>query len=421
MNIGGVADRASGAAKAARGAFDRLTTTLGPYARAGREFARPVISVVTGLGWGVLLLGVGSWFLGWRYGWNEMMVIAAVCWIVLLLAVLMTLGRAQLAIELTADPQRVTVGAPAAGSITVRNTARRPLLPIGLELPLGPGHARFLLPLLRAGAEHEEVFVVPTTHRCVMEVGPVSSVRGDPLGLLRRAVPWTESLEIFVHPITVHLDSLGAGLLRDLEGQTTNDISLSDLAFHALREYQPGDDRRYIHWRSTARIGKFMVRQFLDTRRSQVCIVVDSHRDSYPDADDYELAISAAASLTIRVVQDEQEVTVMAGEHAAPNAAPQRVLDVYSRAELSDHGLVDLVRRGLRISPDISLAILVSGSRMPFTELQRAASEFPPEVRVLLLTIDKDAPTSMRSVSGVSVLSLQRLGDLASLAQGALA
>ena len=114
-----------------------------------------------------------------------------------------------------------------------------------------------------------------------------TTVHGDPLGLVRRTVAWTERTELFVHPLTVSLESLGAGLLRDLEGTVTPDLSMSDLAFHALREYQPGDDRRYIHWRSSAKHDRLLVRQFLDTRRSHLAVVVDTSPEVYArDVDD---------------------------------------------------------------------------------------------------------------------------------------
>jgi uncharacterized protein (DUF58 family) len=391
------------------------------YGRILAKHLRPVFAVITRLGWAVFALGFGCWLLGWRLGWKELTVIGTAAWLLLLLCTLLIVGRARLDVGLVADPQRVVVGSPTAGALTVRNVSRRPLLPIGLELPIGAGAARFMLPLLGSGAAHDELFVVPTDRRGVMAVGPASTVRGDPLGLLRRTAAWTDSLEIFVHPITVHLDSLGAGFLRDLEGQTTNDISMSDLAFHALRDYEPGDDRRYIHWRSSAKAGKFLIRQFLDTRRTHVGVVVDSHIGSYPDPEDYELAVSAAASLTVRVVQDEMDVTVLAGDHVAPRAVGSRVLDIYSRAELAQHGLADLARRTNRIAPDLSTVLLVSGANTPFVELQRAANEFPPEVRVIALRVDPTRPSGIQDVRGVRILSLRRLGDLTGMFAGSLA
>lgn len=399
---------------------------------AGRERARllwtaagrlvlPVTGVVTRLGWGMLLLGFGCWVLGWLGGWHELMVVATAAWLLLLASTLLTIGRARLSVTLIADPQRVVVGAPAAGAVRVRNEGRRPLLPIGLELPIGGGAARFTLPFLMPGVEHEELFVVPTQRRGVVVVGPAMTVRGDPIGLLRRAVSWTHRIEIFVHPITVRLDSLGAGFLRDLEGQTTNEISMSDLAFHALRDYQPGDDRRYIHWRSSAKAGRFLVRQFLDTRRSHVGLIIDSDAAKYTDPDEFELAISAAASIAVRTVGDEQEVTVLAGEHADPGGRGSRVLDTFSRAELGEHGLLDLARRTIRIAPDVSLVFLVTGPRASFEELQRAANEFPIETRVMALQIDPARPTGLRELRGLTILTLQRLGDLAALLGGVAA
>ena len=58
---------------------------------------------------------------------------------------------------------------------------------------------------------------------------------------------------------------------------------MSDLAFHALREYVPGDDLRHVHWRSSARAGELLVRQYHDTRRNHATVVVDADPAAYPD------------------------------------------------------------------------------------------------------------------------------------------
>src|SRR5699024_9984886 len=83
---------------------------------------------------------------------------------------------------------------------------------------------------------------------------------------------------------------------RDLEGTPSSDLSSSDIAFHALRDYAPGDDRSHVHWRTTARTGKLMVRQFEETRRSHVVVALDDLAEHYASDEEFELAVSAAAS-----------------------------------------------------------------------------------------------------------------------------
>ena len=115
-------------------------------------------------------------------------------------------------------------------------------------------------------------------------VGPVRSVRGDPLSLLRRELVWTDATELFVHPRTVPLQGSAAGFIRDLEGQVSRSLTNSDVAFHALRGYVPGDDRRYVHWRTSARTGTLMVRQFEETRRSHLLVALSTAAGDYTDA-----------------------------------------------------------------------------------------------------------------------------------------
>src|SRR3546814_19904844 len=117
-----------------------------------------------------------------------------------------------------------------------------------------------MLPSLARDEEHEQLFDVPTRRRGVITIGPVASVRSDPLGLLRRTQRWADSADLHVHPVTVPLTNDSTGLIRDIEGVTPQEPSSSDVSFHALREYQPGDDRRATHWRTTARVGRLIAR-----------------------------------------------------------------------------------------------------------------------------------------------------------------
>ncbi|MFX4505177.1 DUF58 domain-containing protein, partial [Acinetobacter baumannii] len=80
------------------------------------------------------------------------------------------------------------------------------------------------------------------------------------MGLLRREHAFDDVHDLFVHPRTVALPSTSAGLVRDLEGNATRRLVDADMSFHAIREYVPGDSRRQVHWKSTAKTGRLMVR-----------------------------------------------------------------------------------------------------------------------------------------------------------------
>lgn len=390
---------------------ERAAPLTAAYRRTVR-WCRPVTSSISRFAWLVLAAAVVCWVLGYRLGWTELLLAAAACLVLLLLATVFLVGRAALEVRVDLDPQRVVVGNPAAGQILVRNASRQRLLPIRLELPVGAAVATFDLPSLAGGAETETLFVVPTNRRAVIPVGPATSVRGDPIGLLRRAVPWTGVIELFVHPRIVSLDNLGSGFLRDLEGQTTQDISMSDLNFHTLRDYVAGDDRRYVHWRSTARTGRLLVRQFVDTRRSHIAVLLDPRRYSYRTDEDFELAVSVAGSITVRAIRDDQDTALLAGPHGVVDATAQHALDTLSRVEFSSEDLNTLAAQAFRAVPQTSIAFLVTGPEVGFRDLRLAAGNFPVETRVIALAVAAGVGAGVRETNGLTTVQLSSLDEL---------
>ncbi|MFT3861067.1 DUF58 domain-containing protein [Micropruina sp.] len=399
----------------------QLWTAVAPVRAALRPVVATVARVfaaVTGFGWTVLALAGLCWLPAVLFGWGELGLAAAVLLAAFAIGCAFTIGRMNLRVELDADPMRVTVGESSAARVRVTNLARTPALPIGLEFPVGAAVGRFTLPPLGADASHDEVVIIPTQHRGVIDLGPVVTQRGDPFGLVRREVTWTERLELFVHPRRVPLEPLGSGLLRDLEGHTTQDTSMSDLAFHTLREYAPGDDRRYIHWRSSAKVasaqgnGTFLVKQFLDTRRSHIAVVTDADEAAYADPSEFELAISVGASVAVRALADEMDLTIVCGDHAAQKPIPSLALDTYSRAGYGPWTLAQSTGRLNQLAPDASVAILVSGSRSGFAAFARARAHLAPEVHTFAITVVRGGTMALRQASGMTVLTVSTLNDL---------
>src|SRR5512146_1114952 len=370
--------------------------------------------VTTPAGRGVLIAAVPAWLLGFQLGWKELFLVAACCLIALAIAVCFVIGRPSLHVTIQLEQARVAIGTAAAGRVVAVNRSRVRLRPLGVEVPVGLGRATFQFPSLAAGASHDEPFLVPTDRRAVIVIGPPSAVRADPLGLLRREAVTQTAVELFVHPKIVGLESLSPGLQRDLEGQATRDLSMSDLAFHTLRDYEAGDDRRHVHWRSSAKAGRLLVRQFQDTRRSQLTVVVDGATASYRTAEEFELAMSVAGSICVRAVQDQQNVCLVAASHAISAGSRHRFLDTIAAGTLAETGqdLATLAGRGHRLAQDTTVLMLLTGSVVPFRALQGAAVYFGPDVRVIALRCESDAPPGITRSGGLTVLALRALTDL---------
>ena len=161
----------------------------------------------------------------------------------------------------------------------------------------------------------------------------------------------------------------------------------SDVAFHALREYQPGDERRYIHWKSTAKTGTFMVRQFEETRRSHLVVALTLATGDYASEEEFELAVSVAGSLGVRAIRDGRTVSVVVSDASPPSSPSARCYAVRAARHASSRPACSTtspsstspaaalnIRDVARVAADdvdgISVAFLVCGSR---TDGRRAA------------------------------------------------
>lgn len=379
------------------------------------ERLRETLGVVNPLGWTVAGLGVVALAAGLVADWQELATLALGCLVLCLLALPFLAGRTRIRVQLELEPERIVAGGTVVGAVRVTNIAGGRLLPTILELPVGENAHRYPLPSLAPDAEHEEGFTIRTERRGVIPVGPVTTRRGDPAGLFSRDARWTDVREVLVRPVMVPLEALGAGLLRDLEGVTTDAISQSDLAFHALREYTPGDDLRHVHWRSSAKADQLLVRQYLDTRRSHATVVVDDRSGAWRDPDDFETALSAAASIVTRAVLDDFETSFMCGGQVASGTDGNLTLDAICRVEPGRTGLVSAANRAAAVATDTSLLFLVTGAAADFATVQRAAAAFDHEVRRIGIVLDPSRTSTVTEVGDLTVIHLAELGDLAAL------
>jgi uncharacterized protein (DUF58 family) len=403
----------------------------------GRAWGGRLATVVTVLGWCMLVVVPLAFWFGYALGWLELVAVGYAGSVLLAVAALYLFGRNAFAVRLEVSRNRVVVGEAATGRVLVRNPTRRRLLGVKIEVPVASGLAELTMPSLSRGAVFQDEFAIPTVRRGVFAVGPVRTVRADPVGLVRRELVWTDPVEVFIHPRTIAVPSTSTGFIHDLEGNPTRDLSNSDVSFHALREYVPGDQRRYIHWKSTAKTGTYMVRQFEETRRSHLVIALSLAAADYADDDEFELAVSVAGSLGVRAIRDTRTVSVVASEKT-PDFAARKVLAVKTLSTVTRSRLLDdlavieraesalAIRDVARVTAEkvtgISVAFLVCGSPATPAQLRAASTGFPAGVEVVAVVCDPEAVPGLRRVAGLSVLTIGYLEDLQkSLARSAAA
>ncbi len=387
----------------------RLRTLAAPALPVLRRLAAPI----TALGGTAIVAALVCTVVAMATGWSEFAVLALTIAIALVVSGLFLIGRSSYSVTIGLYTQRVVAGEQATCALTTVNTGGRRLLPSRIEVPVGSALASFRIPALAPHADTEDLFVIPTTQRSVITIGPAVSVRGDALGLLRRQVRWTAAHQLFVHPRTVRLAGASTGMLRDLEGQPTRDLSSNDVSFHALRPYVPGDDRRYIHWRTSARTGALMVRQFEETRRTHMVLALSADPGEYVTADEFELAVSAAASLGLQAIREERPITVCVGPWMVPATSGQRLLDGFSGVRSVDGaGLLRGALAGATAVPNASVAVLLCGSQPEAALIRRAGSAFSIGVRVVAVRAAAGRPVTMAAVGSVDVGTIGELADL---------
>ncbi len=374
-----------------------------------------IVRVVRPITWVVMAAAVVLWVFGRMLGWQELVVAAVVLAAVLVGCALFLFGRTAYDASLDLTRTRVVVGERAIGALTLTNPSGRAILPSRVLLPVGQGRGVFDVGRLGAGQSVEELFAIPTSRRGVLKVGPVSVVRGDPLGLFERVHRRDEPVDLFVHPRTLLFEGQSLGFLRDLEGLPATDLSRDDVSFHALREYQPGDDRRHVHWRSTARTGTLMVRQYEETRRSHFVIGLSRNPGDYRGADDFELAISVAGSLGLRALRDSRRVDVQVQGRSLPAQTGKRFLDALSGLEASrsrDGDIVDLAGVVGATLPLASIVVLVCGSAVDAGRLRVACARLPYGARTLAITTETGAAPSLRRIGEADVVTVGALDQL---------
>jgi hypothetical protein len=309
------------------------------------------------------------------------------CVLALVVAVMWLLARPRLTAAREISPSRVRVGTSAYGVLTVTNLGRWRSPPALVVESVAGRRIDVPLPSLAAGEGFETVYPLPTDRRGRYVIPALVLGHADPLRLLQVERTWGGESVLYVHPGVHHIAPMPLGGPRDVEGPTSASSPQGGVAFHSLREYQPGDDWRRIHWKSTARNGAIMVRHNVIPDEPRHLVVLDTSVAPYDD-DSFEEAVRVAASvcaaagrsgfpLVCRTTREPAE------EKKSWDSEESAAMDLLSGAQpaAADRGLLalpDLVRDVVAAGEGAALTVVTGRTEPGQLELLTAMrTDFP--------------------------------------------
>ena len=301
--------------------------------------------------------------------WPELIAVCVALCVILAFPALSSRPRAATWADVAA-PVRVARGEPAAVIIDVHvaQGSTRWVSAVAED-----GRDRVFLP---KGSTCALTWNIDTSRRGQFFVGPTRLEVADPFGLSCRVLAERPRTPILVVP-NVH--AVNTGILPSQSDIGEDGTRIGSDTFHSLRDYTIGDPQKLVHWRSSARAGKLMVRRMVDSTLPSLLIVLDVDMGAYdrhgaefadfsPEA--FEAAVDLAASWTWHSCGPAQRVMVTTTCLTASDSPPAVEVSARNRDSALDwFAMIDaqprhacgpgrvntLVRRG------VSRVLLITG------------------------------------------------------------
>ena len=319
--------------------------------------------MLTRNGWTFGAISLAALLAGVLLDFSELVAIGIALLGCLVLAAVWLGRRPQVEVQRELMPSRVSEGERAAGVLTISNVGSRRCPPVLAVEGFAGGSVAVPVPSLAAGATHVVGYHLPADRRGCYAVGPLAIGHTDPLHLVNSTQRFGAEATLWVHPRMHRVKTIPTGRSQDLEGPTSSGAPRGGIAFHSLREYEAGDDLRMIHWRSSARTGKLMVKHTVVTNEPRLLLVLDTSAESY-EGDAFEDAVRVIASLIVagadkRFPTEFRSTGGVTGSIDPTGHGRNDVLDKLAAVQVgADAGLEEMPRFAARREQGVALGVV---------------------------------------------------------------
>jgi uncharacterized protein (DUF58 family) len=295
---------------------------------------------VTARGRSVLALGVVVYVAAWALGSKPLYPVAVGLVLAVVLAwTWLRLANRPLDVRRKLGLREHVEGDDIFVSVELESTGRVPPPAVVLVERIGRlGERRSTL--RRAGNLLRVKYVLPQVPRGRYVFEDVHAELSDPFGLERLVVPLPAPGALLVYPRLVQLERLfSEARTRPLEGRRRLLHRPAGFDLHGVRDHEPGESLRHVHWRSTARRGRLMVKELEEAPRDEVAVVLDAGAGAVA-GDSFDVQVRAAGSiLDAYVRRGRRAVLVVNAERGrsqqvhAPSVDRQRALELLAGVE----------------------------------------------------------------------------------------
>jgi uncharacterized protein (DUF58 family) len=251
--------------------------------------------------------------------------------------------------------RRIRVGDEVSVGISVTNRSARHVPLFTIEDQVGAFEPIVFGVDGMAGGETASAQVLrPATKRGRFTSAPFIVESAEPFGLVRSRRSIDTVVDLTVVPRWVDLQSFplieSSYAVSDVMLERARTGTGGD--FVGVREFRPGDPLRSVHWRSTARIGSLVVREFEQEVASRVGLVIAGSDHGSGADSSFEKLVSAAASIGLYASSTGHPVHLACTDADGPMFVdePDRydLLDSLAIAQPSDISLGPLLEGTLK-------------------------------------------------------------------------
>lgn len=155
-------------------------------------------------------------------------------------------------------------------------------------------------------------YSIECRRRGYFQVGPTILETGDMMGLFRRYRVGNQPQYVTVLPKVVPLTTYEIGSRRPIgEIRMRENIMDDPTRLRGIRQWEPGDPMRSVHWSATARTGTLHSKVYEPSSIIGATLILDLHRSTTPQKHEpvrSDLAITAAASIATALHEANEPV-----------------------------------------------------------------------------------------------------------------